>query len=248
MNTSLLNSEGVKGWVKLHRQFVDWEWYTDNPVKSLFIHLLLTANHEDRTWKGTPVYRGERICSQASLSAETGLSRQQIRTALDKIFATKEATKRVTNGITIISICKYDSYQDPDEYHQPTEQPTEQPTNNHSVRMEEVYNNTNTITARARDTENISDSQEFNPLNPPPVRIEFKTAPGIKNAILDWIRQNKKAWEYQKNGAYLGKTDELIFRDVLDEFSVWLAEGNTVHPKNIIPTYLKWIRRHVRRG
>ena len=43
------------GWIKLHRKFLKWEWYSDINTKSLFLHLLLTANHKDKQWQGITV-------------------------------------------------------------------------------------------------------------------------------------------------------------------------------------------------
>ena len=40
------------GWIKLHRKFKEWEWYQDENTKSVFIHLLLDANHKDKKWRG----------------------------------------------------------------------------------------------------------------------------------------------------------------------------------------------------
>jgi hypothetical protein len=42
----------MNGYIKLHRKLVDWEWYTDIPTKTLFIHLLLVANHKPNKWRG----------------------------------------------------------------------------------------------------------------------------------------------------------------------------------------------------
>ncbi len=47
------------GWIKLHRQFTDWEWYTDHNTLIVFIHCLLKANHKDRKWRGEIIKRGE---------------------------------------------------------------------------------------------------------------------------------------------------------------------------------------------
>ena len=42
----------MEGWIKVHRKLVDWEWYNDINVKVVFLHLLLTANHKEKQWKG----------------------------------------------------------------------------------------------------------------------------------------------------------------------------------------------------
>ena len=39
-------------WIKLFRKFMDWEWYGDKNTKVLFIHLLLKANYQEKSWKG----------------------------------------------------------------------------------------------------------------------------------------------------------------------------------------------------
>jgi len=47
-----------EGWVKLHRQLENWEWYTDVPVKVLFLHCLIKANFEDKNWRGINIKSG----------------------------------------------------------------------------------------------------------------------------------------------------------------------------------------------
>lgn len=90
---------------------LEWEW-ADNPNTAwLFITILLLASHEDGAWKGVDVKRGQAITSRARLSAQTGLSEQSVRTALKNLLSTNEITIESTNNFTIITICKYDSYQ-----------------------------------------------------------------------------------------------------------------------------------------
>ena len=43
------------GFIKLHRKIIDWEWYDDINTKTLFIHILLMANFEDKKWHGETV-------------------------------------------------------------------------------------------------------------------------------------------------------------------------------------------------
>ena len=120
----------MDGWVKFFRKMVDWEWYTDIPCKILFIHLLLVANHKPSRWKGVSVKRGQRLTGRKALAEETGLSEQEIRTAINKLKSTGEITINPTNKFTLITVCNYDEYQDQEGDDQPAHQPAVQPTIN----------------------------------------------------------------------------------------------------------------------
>ena len=101
----------MEGYVKLYRQIMKWEWYDDANTFRLFVHLLLKANYEDAQWRGLAIKRGQLFTSIGHLSHELKISDKAIRIALDKLIKTKEvASKGASNG-TMITICKYDSYQ-----------------------------------------------------------------------------------------------------------------------------------------
>ena len=101
----------MEGFIKLYRQVMKWEWYDDANTFRLFIHLLLKANYEDAQWRGLTIKRGQLFTSIGHLSHELKISNKAIRIALDKLIKTKEvASKGASNG-TMITICKYDSYQ-----------------------------------------------------------------------------------------------------------------------------------------
>lgn len=101
----------MEGWIKLYRQFIDWEWYSDSNVKAVFLHLLLAANHEANNWQGKIVNRGQVVISSLKLAKILGLSRQQIRTALDKLKSTNEITTCSTNKYILVTINNYDKFQ-----------------------------------------------------------------------------------------------------------------------------------------
>lgn len=105
----------MEGWIKLHRKMVEWEWYNDNNVKILFLHLLLTANHKDKKWQGIIIKRGQKITSIQHLAEETKLTVQQTRTALNRLKSTGEITIQSTNKYSLITIEKYGDYQDCNE-------------------------------------------------------------------------------------------------------------------------------------
>lgn len=101
----------MEGWIKLYRKMTEWEWYDDINTKVLFLHLLLTANHKDRKWKGKIIKRGQKLTSISYLAQEVGLTIQNIRTSLSKLKSTNEITVEVTHKYTLITIEKYSDYQ-----------------------------------------------------------------------------------------------------------------------------------------
>ena len=162
------------GWVKLHRKLKNWRWYKDQPTKALFLHLLIEAE-----WTGEG--RGQVITTESDLERDTGLSRQQIRTAIKHLQATNEITKKVTNGLTnkvtdkktVITIENYSLYQgaDEDDNQEANQQEeinltNEQPTSNQSTinikNYEEVIKNikNNSARAHARHGDGVSISRD----------------------------------------------------------------------------------------
>lgn len=105
----------MEGWIKLHRKILEWEWYNDNNTKIVFLHLLLTANHKEKNWQGITIKRGQKLTSIQHLAEETNLTIQQIRTVLNKLKSTNEITINTTNKNTLITIEKYNDYQDKEE-------------------------------------------------------------------------------------------------------------------------------------
>lgn len=101
----------MEGWIKVHRKLVDWEWYNDINVKVVFLHLLLTANHKEKQWKGQTILRGQKLTSIEHLADDVGLTFQQTRTALKKLKSTHEIIIKTTNKNTLITIEKFNNYQ-----------------------------------------------------------------------------------------------------------------------------------------
>jgi hypothetical protein len=103
------------GWIKLHRQFLEWEWYDDTNTKCLFLHCLLRANHTDTEWRGHKIKRGQFLTSVDTLTRETGLTVSQIRTSLKKLISTSEIATKSQARSTIITVVEYNSHQGSDK-------------------------------------------------------------------------------------------------------------------------------------
>ena len=132
------------GWIKLHRGMLEWEWYSDANVKTMFIHLLLKANHKERKWKGQTIKAGQLLTGRKVLSVETGLSEQQVRSALAKLKSTNEITIESTSRNSVITLLRWDLYQQDNQ--QDNQQPTsDQPTDNQQITTNKNVNNSKNV-------------------------------------------------------------------------------------------------------
>ena len=140
-----------KGWIKIHRKILDWEWFDKAEMVKLLIMFVCKANIEDKEWQGMVVRRGQFITSLDKLSAESGFSKQKIRTCLKRFENTKEITIKSTNKYTIVTICNYESYQISEDSNQHAEQHSNniQTTNQQqqlkNIRNKEIYKESSTI-------------------------------------------------------------------------------------------------------
>jgi len=103
--------ETSTGWVKLHRQFLEWEWFDEPNTCRLFIYCLLKANHQDKNYRGETIKRGTFVTSLEVLSNDTKISVRSVRTALKRLESTGEVTSERTTKGTVIQIVKYNDYQ-----------------------------------------------------------------------------------------------------------------------------------------
>lgn len=99
------------GFILLYRQITEWEWYQNPNTFRLFLHCLLMANFTDGRFEGMEVKRGQFVTSLPNLAKQTKLSIQQVRTALDHLKLTGEITDYSTSKYRVITVVKYNDYQ-----------------------------------------------------------------------------------------------------------------------------------------
>lgn len=90
----------------------DWEWYENTNVFRLFYHCLLHTNLEDKRYCGREIKAGQFVSSITRISAETGLTESQVRTALKKLKDTGYISTKSTNKYTIYTVNEYQKYID----------------------------------------------------------------------------------------------------------------------------------------
>lgn len=128
------------GYIKLHRKLLEWEWYNDISTKTVFIHLLLTAQLKKTSFQGYEIPKGSRVCSYQKLAEETGLSVQNVRTAINHLKSTGELTISKTPKFSIISIKNWSKYQEGNKVS--NNQPTSNQQHNKNKRKKEECLNT----------------------------------------------------------------------------------------------------------
>ena len=101
----------MAGFVIIHRDIMEWEWYQSPTVSRLYFHLILRVNYTDKKWQGILVKRGQLITSNEHLAIELKLSIQTIRTAIQKLKKGKYIGVETTNRYTLITLCNYDKFQ-----------------------------------------------------------------------------------------------------------------------------------------
>lgn len=89
-----------------------WEWYENTNVFRLFYHCLLHTNLEDKRYCGKEIKAGQFVSSITRISAETGLTESQVRTALKKLKDTGYISTKSTNKYTIYTVNEYQKYID----------------------------------------------------------------------------------------------------------------------------------------
>jgi len=97
--------------IKLDRRIMNWGWYKDANTKSVWLHLLLTANWDDTEYMGRTIPKGSLVCTLQGLADDLGMSLKQVRRALQKLENTGEIVKKGQSHFTQITILKWAKYQ-----------------------------------------------------------------------------------------------------------------------------------------
>ena len=90
-----------RGYIKLHRQMLDWEWYSDGTTARVFLHLILTADYQT----------GKAVFGRRQLADALGISEKAVRVALGHLTSTGEITLQTSKSGSIATITKWPLFQ-----------------------------------------------------------------------------------------------------------------------------------------
>lgn len=221
---------GPGGWVKLHRKLLEWEWYGDAHMVHLLVHLLLTATHEDRKYKGLTIKRGQLATTTKELSEALGTSRTSIWRRLKRLEMERFVELEVKQKETIITIYKYDSYQ---EYKKKSGTRGE-------TKVKHSHNNRYNKKGRRSNEDNTS---LLSPLPPHAREVVSKFSEVDNNRYRVEIANDADFIQYATSNLH---TNE---RTLLDLLAVFTSEVNAKKtPHNDVGHYRQhfydWARRH----
>ena len=187
---------------------VDWEWYGNVNTCMVFLHCLFKANWKPCKWQGIEIKAGQFVTSLPNMAKETGLSIQQVRTAINHLKSTGEITDKAYTKFRLITVNNWCRYQL--DNRQPNSQPTDnqQTTNRQLTAIEEI-----------KESNKERNIKRF----VPPTREEVKTYCNEKGYSVD---PDKFVNFYESKGWMIGKNK---MKDWKAAVRNW-ASGDKVKP------------------
>lgn len=181
-----------KGWIKIYPKITKWCWYDDINTRITFLHLLLTVNWEDKNWHGIVIKRGSRVFGRTKLAEEIGISEQSLRTSLTKLKSTSELTIKSYSKYSVVSINKYEEYQEV------TSKPTNnQPATNQQLTTTKEYKNIRSKDIESSRLEEIAKKYKVSVKSVEDIYEELtlyckssgKTYKDYEATLMNWIRR-----------------------------------------------------------
>lgn len=104
-----------RGYIKIWRKLEDSGLLQMHSTFTLFVYMLMQANHKPIKYGMETVDRGQFITGRHKLSEAIGLSEQKLRTCVDKLHILGMITSKPTNKYTLYTIVNYGQYQDTED-------------------------------------------------------------------------------------------------------------------------------------
>ncbi len=233
------------GFIQLHRKIVEWEWYQNTNTFRVFLHCLLMANFTDGRFEGVEVKRGQFVTSLPNLAKQTLLSIQQVRTALDHLKLTGEITDKAYAKFRVITVVKYDMYQQDNRQNNSQSTGYQQASNRQSTGNQQQYNNDNNNNKGIMEKGNNNISCLFDEFwkayprkeSKPKARTAFekiKPDEELLRKMLDSIEKWKKTDQWQEDGGrYIPHPSTWLNQQRWEDEPMASASQNK--PKKVLP-------------
>ena len=182
-----------ENWIKLHRQILNWEWYSDTNTFRVFMHCLLMAQREDYKFRGVPLKAGQFTTGLFDMADVLGLSVQQVRTALKKLEKSGEINKQITSRYSIITVNNWNVYQQNNKQATSKQQASNKQA---TTKQEKRIENRDLFVVVGKET--TTTTKKFIPPSVEEVREFCKERNNGIDAERFWHYYNSKGWKIGK--------------------------------------------------
>lgn len=105
----------MKGWIKLHRRILGNLFYGNPTFLAVWIHILLSANHEERdvAWNGSVIHlrRGQVLTGRKKMAESIGIPETTLERTLEKLENGHQIGQQKTTKYRIITVLNWDKFQ-----------------------------------------------------------------------------------------------------------------------------------------
>ena len=192
-----MNKDG--GFIKIYRSMLSWEWHDDPITVATWIYCLERANWETTRWHGQIIKPGQFITSLGHMAKDIGISRQNLKTALNHLKSTNNLTSKPTNRYTLVTIENYGLYQSAGE--KVTNKLTSKLTSNQPTTNQQLTTDKNNKEYKEREErENKRESEGQGAFagawfhDPDTYSVE-ETNAIMKSAHEEWIKATRRDYE-----------------------------------------------------
>lgn len=96
------------GFCPMSREVLNGPWHDTPNTQLVWLTLLLSANWEPRQWRDITIQRGQLVTSYSNIAQQTGLTVQNVRTAIKHLKSTGDLTQVITPEYSVFTIKNYD--------------------------------------------------------------------------------------------------------------------------------------------
>jgi hypothetical protein len=186
----------MSGWIKLHRSFLEFDWYDDANVVRLLLHLILTCNYEQKQWRGQEIHQGQLVTSYDKLADALSISNKAVRIALEKLEKGGEITRERAGKGQLVTLVKWGKFQGEGDNE------GRKRAGNGAGKGQEKGRQEGRKRATTKEIEEDKEVKKVDAPNQPPSRIEWKeywrkmgkdeNLPNCENAYNYWESQDWK--------------------------------------------------------
>lgn len=224
-------SAKIGGWIKIHRIMQGWEFYTNPIIKSVFLHILLNANHKTGSWRGYDIQPGQLITGRKEIARATGLSERQVRTSINALQNAQQIAVKTTNKFSLVTVMNWDVYNGDDD-----ESTNKTPTKRRQNDQQNATNKNNKNNKKVRINAHTRDDLDQS------YSLMLKRADEIR----DWMHQSE-TWQNTLM-MQLPRERKMTFQELKDHIDKFIehikSTGEVSDLTNAQRHFVHWLKRN----